>query len=331
MPSDEKLMTGAPHLPARDPHGHKGSFGTVGVVGGCVSGGSLMAGAPALAALGALRAGAGLAKLVCPGPVLGTALAIAPSATGIELPTDDAGAIVGHEAARLLDKVFGGVDALAIGPGLGTDGEGRQGVQAVALRALQQDEVPVVVDADALNAMARVPELTRDIHAPAVLTPHPGEFRRLAEALRITQDPTDPAERPAAAEALAQKLGCVVVLKGAGTVVTDGQRTWVCDRGHACLGTAGTGDVLTGVIAGLLAQFTGRINPTLAAMPEAAKRAMGLPPAGLDVFDAARAGVLAHAIAGERWAEGRGASAGLLAAELADLIPGAVESLRAGG
>lgn len=328
--TDDRAMAD-PTLPARDPRGHKGSFGTVAVVGGCVSGGAMMVGAPALAALGALRAGAGLAKLVCPGPVLATALAVAPSATGLVLPTDASGAIVGHEAAAMLDSVLGGCDALVVGPGLGTDAEGRQGVQAVALRALQQDEVPVVVDADAINAMARVPELTRDLHAPAVLTPHPGEFRRLAEALRIRQDPTDPAQRPAGAAAMAQKLGCVVVLKGPGTVVTDGQRTWVCRRGHPCLGTAGTGDVLSGVIAGLLAQFTGRINPTLAGLPEATRRALGHGSATIDLFDAARAGVLAHAIAGERWAQTHGASGGLLAAELAGLVPGAVESLRPGG
>ena len=319
-----------PQLPARDPRGHKGVFGTVAVVGGCVSGGTQMTGAPALAAIGALRAGAGLAKLVCPDPVLAGALTIAPSATGLVLPTDTNGAIVAHEAAALLDTVLAACDALAIGPGLGGDPEGRQGVQAVVLRAVQQETVPVVVDADALNALARVPELTRDFRAPAVLTPHPGEFRRLAAVLRITSDPTDPAQRPAAAAALAQRLGCVAVLKGAGTVVSDGQRTWVCVRGHACLGTAGTGDVLTGVIAGIIAQFVGPIDPAMASLPEATRRALGHREPALDLFDAARAGVLAHALAGERWAERHHASAGLLAVELAELIPACVESLRAG-
>jgi NAD(P)H-hydrate epimerase len=317
-----------PRLPARDPRGHKGDFGTVAVVGGCVSGGTQMTGAPALAALGALRAGAGLAKLVCPATVLAGALTIAPSATGLVLPTDSNGAIVAHEAVALLDSVFAACDALAIGPGLGSDPEGRQGVQAVVLRAVQQESVPVVVDADALNALARVPQLTRDFRARAVLTPHPGEFARLAAALKIASDPTDPAQRPEAAERLAQRLGCVVVLKGAGTVVSDGQRTWVCARGHACLGTAGTGDVLTGVIAGIIAQFVGLIDPTVAALPEAARRALGHSEPALDLFDAARAGVLAHAIAGERWAQLHTASAGLLASELAGLIPACVESLR---
>ena len=328
--SDGRDTLAPPALPPRNPCGHKGSFGTVAIVGGCASGGSRMAGAPALAALGALRAGAGLARLICPEPVLAAARITAHSAPGLVLPTDGTGAIIAHQAAALLDSVLGRCDALAIGPGLGSDPEGRRGVQAVVLRALQQDEKPVVVDADALNALARVPELTRDFRAPAVLTPHPGEFRRLAEPLRIAHDPTDPAQRPNTAEALAQRLGCVVVLKGAGTVVTDGYRTWICPRGHACLGTAGTGDVLTGVIAGLAAQFVRRVDPAVAALPEPVRRALGAGEPGLDLFDAARAGVLAHALAGELWAERHGASAGLLAPELAELIPEAVESLRAG-
>ncbi len=297
----------SPSLPARDPLGHKGSFGTVAVVGGCVSGGAMMIGAPALVALGAFRAGAGLVKLVCPRPVLPGALTIAPSATGLVLPTDETGNIIPHEAAEVLDAAFASCDALAIGPGLGSDAANRQGVESVVLRAVQQEDRPVVVDADAINALARVPELAQDFHAAAILTPHPGEFRRLAEPLRISLDPTDPAQRPAAAQAMAQKLGCVVVLKGAGTVVTDGYQTWVCPHGHACLGTAGTGDVLTGVIASLIGQVQGS-KP--------------------DLFETARAGVLVHAFAGERWAEHYCAAAGLLAIELADLLPACVETIR---
>ncbi len=317
-----------PCLPARDPLGHKGSFGTIAVIGGCVSGGAMMIGAPALAALGALRAGAGLARLVCPEPVLAGALAITPSATGVVLPTDSTGTIIAHEAAALLDSVFASCDALAVGPGLGSDTEGSQGVEAVTLRAVMQDTLPVVVDADAINALAGIPELARDFRASAVLTPHPGEFRRLAGPLKITLDPTDPAQRPAAAQAMAQKLGCIVVLKGAGTVVTDGHRLWVCPRGHACLGTAGTGDVLTGVIAGLIGQGVAGCGTGVQAV---SARGTGFQPVHTsDLFETARAGVLVHALAGERWAEQHKASAGLLASELADLIPGCAESIRKG-
>jgi NAD(P)H-hydrate epimerase len=235
--------------------------------------------------------------------------------------------VIPHEAAAVLDEVVDSCTALAIGPGLGTG----IGAQALALRAVQQQDVTVVVDADAINALADVPELSRDFHAAAVLTPHPGEFRRLAGALRIGHDPAEESQRAAGAEALAQRLGCVVVLKGAGTVVSDGHRTWTCERGHACLATAGTGDVLTGVIAGLAAQFVRPVDPVLAKLPEPARRALGADAApGLDLFEAARAGVLAHALAGERWAAAHGASAGLLAPELAEFIPVCVESLRTG-
>lgn len=332
-----------PRLPRRSADGHKGTFGTVAVIGGCTTaesaGGSHMAGAPALVALGALRSGAGLAKLVCPVTVLPTAIGLAPSATGIVLPTDVRGVIVAHEAAAVLDAVFAASDAVVIGPGLGGAGESdapaATAVEAVSLRAVQQEDVPVVVDADALNALSRISELSREFRAMAVLTPHPGEFRRLARALKIAHDPTDTAQRPLAAEALAQRLGCVVVLKGAGTVVSDGQRTWVCPHGHPCLATAGTGDVLSGVIAGLVAQWVRPPDPMLAKLPEQARRALGGASAGggdatLDLFDAARAGVVVHALAGERWAAAHDASAGLLAAELAALVPECAESIRGG-
>ena len=175
------------------------------------------------------------------------------------------------------------------------------------MRAIQHDDRPVVLDADALNCMAHMPDLFRDFHAAAVLTPHPGEFRRLCAGLGLKGDLGLDASRERACEQLAQRLGRIVVLKGAGTVVSDGLRTWTCSAGHPCLATAGTGDVLTGVIAGLISQFV---------------------PHTLDLFDAARVGVWVHATAGEQWAATHDASAGLLAMELADLVPGVMESLR---
>ncbi len=311
-----------PKLPPRDPRGHKGTFGTVATLGGSCSGGRAMIGAPALAALGALRAGAGLAKLLMPGSILPAALTICPSATGVQLPVDHAGQLLAGEAQRVLDEVLDDAHALVVGPGLGDDPTAK----ALCLRGVQQEAIPVIVDADALNNLAGVPELFRDFRARAVLTPHPGEFRRLASALGITHDATDPASRPGAAEALAQRLGCVVVLKGAGTVVSDGHRTWTCSRGHACLGTAGTGDVLAGVIAGLAAQFSRDGLPERLA--GTGRATMGAHQ--LSLYDAARLGVQAHAVAGELWAQRHAAQAGLLAQELAELIPETLESLRGG-
>jgi NAD(P)H-hydrate epimerase len=310
-----------PHLPRRNPSGHKGTFGTVAIFGGCCSGASAMIGAPALAALGALRSGAGLAKLVMPRPILESGILIAPGATGIALPTDSEGAIIAHEAARTFDAVHTSCDAIVVGPGLGAG----EGVRALTLRAIQQETVPLIVDADALNALAETPSFTLDFRARAVLTPHPGEFRRLAATLAINADPADPASRPQAAQHLAQRLGCIVVLKGAGTVVSDGLQTWTCQRGHPCLATGGTGDVLSGVIAGLASQFArdalaesliARGVSTPSSRPE------------LALFDLARLGVQAHAIAGELWATRHHAQAGLLATELLELLPEALESLR---
>ncbi|MCC6676247.1 MAG: NAD(P)H-hydrate dehydratase [Phycisphaerales bacterium] len=315
VPDDHPPGDDPPTLPTRDPAGHKGTFGTVVIFGGCAAPGLRMIGAPALAALGALRAGAGLVRLAVPGPVLDPALTIAPSATGLPLAVDGAGHLLAHEAVALFDAQASQAACLIVGPGLGPGA----GPRALALRAVQQEECPVVIDADALNALAEIPELFRDFHASAVLTPHPGEFRRLAQVLRITHDPTDEAARPLAAADLARRLGCIVVLKGKGTVVSDGHRHWICRAGHACLATGGTGDVLSGVIAGLIAQFVRAAPPR---SPATGDR--------LDLFDAARAGVQAHALASERWAASRRSDSGLLAVELAGELPPVIAGLRRG-
>ncbi|QQS10137.1 MAG: NAD(P)H-hydrate dehydratase [Phycisphaerales bacterium] len=301
-----------PRVPARDPKGHKGTFGTVLVVGGCCRGDARMIGAPALSAHAALRAGAGLVQLAMPAPIIQTGISLCPSATGLALRTHDDGSLITHEAAAQLDEAMARATAVAVGMGLGDAPD----AAPLVLRLIQQEDAPVVIDADALNVLAQVPDLWRDFRAPCVLTPHPGEFQRLASAFRVTHDPTDAASRPLAAEALAQRLGAIVVLKGAGTVVSNGHETWVCDRGHACLATAGTGDVLAGVIASLAAQHAGTPPSPRMTVPR------------LSLFDIARLGVQAHALAGEMWASRHDTPSGLLAMELADLVPEAIESLR---
>lgn len=314
-----------PRLPARGTSSHKGTFGTVAVVGGCAAGGVRMIGAPALAAMGALRAGAGLAKLVMPEPVLTAALGMCPSATGVPLAVDEAtGEVVAHEAASTLDGVFESATVVAVGPGLGH----WAGSRAATLRVIQQELLPVVVDADAINCLAATPEFVRDFRAAAVLTPHPGEFRRLCEGMGLRGDLglAQSGGREKACEQMAQRLGRVVVLKGEGTVVSDGLRTWVCPRGHPCMATGGTGDVLTGLIAGLIAQFCPRVEQMLM---RAKVPAMPADPARpLDLYDAARVGVWVHACAGEAWAAAKGASGGMLAMELGEFVPGVVETLR---
>lgn len=314
-----------PTLPQRDPHGHKGVFGTVAVVGGCALAASRMIGAPALAARAATRVGAGLVRLACPGPVLDAAIALADQATGRVLPVDDRGALTPHAAAAAIDELAGACDALLIGPGLGRG----EGPAAASLRAVQQRDVPVVVDADALNELADTPQLALDFHAAAVLTPHPGEFARLARALRLPADADTPDRRLVGATELARRLGCVVVLKGAGTVVSDGQRAWADTTADAALATGGTGDVLAGAIAGVIAQFA-RPPTHERALARVARAGGGVRDGRLSLYDAARAGVAVHAAAAARWRARAGADAGLLPAELADELPAAAGALRAG-
>ena len=163
--------TPLPALPARNPRGHKGTFGSVCVVGGQRTVSAMMLGAPALCALGAMRTGAGLCAICAPQGVLEYALTLASGATGIVLPGDD--------GASAIDERARGADALVVGPGLGVSDRTR----AIVVRAIGQEDAPVVLDADGLNALASLREAHRDVRAPLVLTPHPGEFARLAQSV----------------------------------------------------------------------------------------------------------------------------------------------------
>jgi len=299
-------------LPARAPDGHKGTFGTVLVVAGS-AGGVRMIGAAVLSAVAAARAGAGLVRVLAAEPIAGAVLTGAPHATALAVPVDADGQMREQEAVQAFDAAVARCSAVVIGPGMGT----AEVVERLAMRAAGQAEAPVVVDADALNALAAVPDLGREIRGRVILTPHPGEFRRLAGPLGIRPDPTKPEERQEAAGELARRLGCIVVLKGAGTVVSDGHRVWVCGRGHACMATGGTGDVLSGLLGGLVAQFP----PPAVVVPG---RAMPEP----SLFTLACVAVEAHARAGEAWASASGASGGMLPGELADLLPAQLEGLR---
>ncbi|MEY3232517.1 MAG: hypothetical protein RL689_2606 [Planctomycetota bacterium] len=310
-------------LPRRPKDLHKGRAGVTLVVGGSCRGEERMAGAPALAACGAFRAGCGLVRVLTPEPLAVPVLQMMPSATATALAVDAEGLLLASAAAEVMDRHLIHAAAMVIGPGMADD----DATGSLALRAVQQEQVPAVVDAGAISALARVPSLTKDFRGRVILTPHPGEFRRLAEPLRIGADPVVPATRLAACEQMAQRLGCIVVLKGAGTVVSDGLKSWTCTRGHPCLATAGTGDVLAGVIGGLIAQYGPEPHDPLL---EAARARAGVAKGeeALSLFDLACIGVEAHAMAGERWAAERGASGGLLAMELGALIPACVEACR---
>jgi len=295
-----------PRLPPREAEGHKGTFGSVLVIGGHAAN-PVMLGGPALAARAALRAGCGLCTLAMPEPLLAPALAVASSATGCALPVDAEGHLRPSAAAEVLDPLLARASAVVVGPGLGSG----FAVQQLVVRLVATVDVPMVVDADALNALAATPDFAADLRAPIVITPHPGEFARLAEALGLDADPIAPTKREQAAGALAARLGCVVVLKGSNTVVSDGVRAWICGAVEPALATGGSGDALSGVLGGLAAQFV-RAD---------ARRALPL-------FETACLAVQLHADSAARWAAKHG-HAGMLAEEIADGIPDAMAALRA--
>lgn len=299
-----------PALPARDPGGHKGTFGNVCVIGGQAKPPRVMIGGPALSATAALRTGAGLAVLAVPAPIMDAALGIAPEATGLALPVDAEHVLRPSDVATLLDAHRASFDCFAVGPGWGAD----VAQQQILARLIAAEGTPLVLDADALNAIAAMPDVQSDFRGAAILTPHPGEYRRLASSLGIDVDPEDAATRREAAETLARRLGCVIVLKGPATVVSDGLETAINDTGNAVLATAGSGDVLTGIIAGLVTQFARGSHD-------------GAHELGL--FACARLGVWIHGRAADRWAEEHGA-AGLLARDLVDAIPAVLDELRDG-
>lgn len=286
---DLQPITRLPNPPARPVDGHKGTFGTVIVVGGCPT----MFGAPALCAGAVLRAGAGLVKVAADAALIPHVLTIEPSATGI--------ALAGSAAQRVAQIESASPDhaaVLAVGPGLGEADD----LDALIPALLALPWRGIVLDADGLNAVARLGYRHPKNACPLVLTPHPGEFRRLAEPAKITADPTDLEQRPRAAAELAAFHHGVVVLKGQHTAVTDACRLYLNTTGNPALATAGTGDVLTGLIAGLLAQH--------------------MPP-----LDAATLATHLHGRAADQWAERYGPSS-LTARDLLTLLPAALHSVR---
>ena len=221
-------------LPARPADGHKGTFGRVLVVGGSAS----MIGAPAFCGLAAYHAGAGYVQLATPGETLLHTLALCPQAIGLALPSDD------------FESAVTKADAVAIGPGLGQLHEANALVDAV-LRGGQS----AVLDADALNLIAARGTWPSIVAARCVLTPHPGEMKRLGPLFgKVEQSAADEADRIDTAVRAATAFGQTIVLKGHRTIITDGRRLYVNRTGSTALAKAGSGDILSGILAALAAQ-----------------------------------------------------------------------------
>jgi NAD(P)H-hydrate epimerase len=238
-------LTQAPRAAAAN----KGNFGHVLVVGGSVG----KSGAPAMAALAALRSGTGLVTAAVPAPVLGLVAAVAPELMTWPLLATAAGQIAAENLApELMDALTTGKTVLAIGPGLGQSPETVKFVIGLIAAAT----MPAVIDADALNMLAAQPKLLAKLakERTLVLTPHPGEMARLAG---ITAAEVQ-ADRLGVARGFAQRVGVTLVLKGARTLIAhpDG-RVAVNTTGNPGMAKGGSGDLLTGLVAGLLAQYPG--------------------------------------------------------------------------
>ncbi len=283
-------------MPARPEDANKGTFGKVLVVGGC----SRYRGAPALAATAAYRAGAGLVTIACPEPVIASIAPAAAEATWLPQEAAEDGGLVG-EAAVALRREWAGFDAGVVGPGLGHTGETQALVWALLPDAEEDLAGRVVIDADALNALAALEDGAERTPAGAVLTPHPGEMARLlGSSVAAVQE-----NRVGAAREAARRYGCTVVLKGAHTVVADAEgRARISPFANPLLATAGSGDVLAGMIGAYLGQ-------------------------GLGAFEAASLGVYLHAAVGEALRTEYG-DGGLLAGEIASRLPKVVRELGEG-
>ena len=235
-------------LPDRQIMAHKGNFGRILLL--CGSRG--YTGAAYLAAMGALRTGAGLTYLGVPESIYAIEAVKLNEPIVFPLPDDDGKLAV--SAAEEIKGLLPKMDAALIGPGLGQS----KGTLAALKVVLRDFQGAVVVDADGINLLAQHKYLLRGRTAPTVLTPHEGEFARIAGGVAT--------DRQTAAEQLALELGAVVVLKGHGTIITDGTVTYRNPTGNPGMAVGGSGDVLAGMVVSLLGQGVDPVKAAVAAV-----------------------------------------------------------------
>jgi ADP-dependent NAD(P)H-hydrate dehydratase / NAD(P)H-hydrate epimerase len=282
----------AQRLPERGERAHKGTFGRLLVVAGSLE----YPGAAILTALGAMRAGAGVVRVAAAESVAARLAGIVPELTWMVLD-EEAPGLIAPGGWRRLTNESALHDAVVIGPGLG----GQPATQRRARQLIGSLEVPAVVDADGLNALSGARRWWQSTRAPLVVTPHPGEFARLTGEEAPSSD--DDEARAAAAGAAAQRWNKVVVLKGAHTVVAAPSGELLASAiATPALATAGSGDLLAGVIGAFMA-------------------------AGVAPIDAAGCGVAVHGAAGLLAADRIG-TAGVMARDIAALLPEAIGQLR---
>jgi len=290
-------------LAPRDPGANKGNFGHVLVVGGSLG----KAGAAAMAGMAALRAGAGLVTVACPRSVLPTVAGFMPELMTEPLDETEAGTISLRALGRM-DALVEGKTVIAIGPGIGRHAETTQFVRALG----EKFRLPMVIDADGLNAFQGATQKLDGSAHPLVLTPHPGEMARLigGSIAGVEKD------RTAVARSFAQEHKLVLVLKGHRTLTAlpDG-RIWVNHSGNPGMAAGGMGDILTGMTAGFWAQGLHGKPPKSDAGPSPA-------------HDAIVAAVYLHGLAGDVACESKG-ELSLTATDLLSSLPEAVRRARA--
>jgi ADP-dependent NAD(P)H-hydrate dehydratase len=276
--------TQLPPLPARPRDSNKGSYGRVLVVAGSRG----MSGAAVLCGSAALRGGAGLVRVATPISIRAEVAVGNPCFMTVPVAEDEIGQL-GRTALPELLALKENCDVVALGPGLGRGPE----VSDVVAALLAGIDRPMVLDADGLNAVSNA-QIRLKPEFPRILTPHPGEFARLTGK----DTKTVQANRRELAVEYARAHKVIVVLKGAGTLVTDGRRLYENRTGNPGMATGGSGDVLTGLIAALLGQQ-------------------------LEPFAAAQLGVYIHGLAGDRVAAEIG-EAGMIASDLLAQLPRAL-------
>ena len=264
-------------LPDRDIYGHKGDFGKILLL--CGSRG--FTGAAYLAAMGALRSGGGLTFLGVPESIYEIEAVKLNEPVVFPLP-DEGGKLSSDAVPEILERLPR-MDAVLIGPGLGQSAGTLAAVNAV----LEHADCPVVLDADGINVVAAHKDILRGRTNPTILTPHAGEFARLGGDAG--------ADRKEAAEAMARDLGCILLLKGHNTVITDGTVTYINPTGNPGMAVGGSGDVLAGIIVSLLGQ-------------------------GIAPLEAAACGAWLHGAAGDICAEKIG-QYGMLPTDMLNVLP----------
>lgn len=264
-------------LPDRDVKAHKGNFGRILLLCGSMG----YTGAAALAAMGALRSGAGLVYLGVPACIY--AIEAVKLTEPVVFPLPDRDGTLSADAVVRIREMLPRMDAVLIGPGLGQS----EGTLEVLRAVLREYPGPVVVDADGINLLAKHKDMVRGRDGVTILTPHDGEFLRLGGSLE--EDALESVSR------LAVDLGCIVVRKGHGTLVCDGTICYENPTGNPGMAVGGSGDVLAGMIVGLLGQ-------------------------GISPIEAAALAVWLHGAAGDRCAQEMG-QYGMLPTDMLERLP----------